>query len=136
MNLRIWTVQGHSYALRPGLTWIWMLHCLPSFAWADGNLAEAAVQLDKMMEHPNQSQPNPGLRADESPCSSGKFNRQRPSQKPRLCSGVFPYILVDKVDKCVKRGITGYFKPTKPPIRGSCFRYYLLIPRGALRRRF
>ena len=31
---------------------------------ADGNLAEAAGQLGKMVEHLNQSQPNPGLRAD------------------------------------------------------------------------
>ena len=38
-------------------------------AWAEGNLAEAALQLGKMVEHPNQSQPNPGLRADESPCT-------------------------------------------------------------------
>ena len=45
-----------------------MFHCLPNSAWADWNLAEAAVQLGKMVEHPNQSQPNPGLRADESPC--------------------------------------------------------------------
>ena len=35
---------------------------------ADGNLTEVAVQLGKMVEHPDQSQPNPGLRADESPC--------------------------------------------------------------------
>ena len=27
--------------------------------FADGNLAEAAEQLDKMSENPNQSQPNP-----------------------------------------------------------------------------
>ena len=40
----------------------------PSSAWANGNLAEAAVQLGKKVEHPNHSQPNPGLRADESPC--------------------------------------------------------------------
>ena len=45
-----------------------MFHCLPNFAWADWNLAEVAGQLGKMVEHPNQSQPNPGLRADESPC--------------------------------------------------------------------
>ena len=28
-----------------------------------------AAGLGKMVEHPNQSQPNPGLRADESPCT-------------------------------------------------------------------
>ena len=27
------------------------------------------MQLEKKVEHPNQTQPNPGLRADESPCS-------------------------------------------------------------------
>ena len=43
-----------------------MFHCLPNSAWADWNFAEVAVQLGKMLEHPNQSQPNPGLRAHES----------------------------------------------------------------------
>ena len=33
-----------------------------------GNLEEAAEQLGKMVEHQNQSQPNLGLRADESIC--------------------------------------------------------------------
>ena len=32
------------------------------------NLAEPAVQLGKMVEHLNQSQPNQGLRADGTPC--------------------------------------------------------------------
>ena len=34
-------------------------HCLADSAWADanGNLAELAVHLDKIVEHPNQSQP-------------------------------------------------------------------------------
>ena len=45
-----------------------MFHHLPNSAWADWNLAEVAVQLGKMVEHPSQSQPNPGLMADESPC--------------------------------------------------------------------
>ena len=36
-----------------------MLHCLPYSAWADGILAEAARQLGKVVEHPNQRQPNP-----------------------------------------------------------------------------
>ena len=30
-------------------------------AWTDENLAEWVVQVGKMMEHPYQSQPNPGL---------------------------------------------------------------------------
>ena len=29
-----------------------MFHCLSNSAWADGNLAEAAGQLGKMVEHP------------------------------------------------------------------------------------
>ena len=33
------------------------------------------MQLGKMVEHPNQSQPNPGLRADESPCRETHSNR-------------------------------------------------------------
>ena len=38
-----------------------------------GNLAEAAVQLGKMVELPNKGTPNPGLRADESPCICHSF---------------------------------------------------------------
>ena len=44
-----------------------MFHCLPDSAWADGNLAEGAVQLGKMVEHPNQSQINPGAQVDVTP---------------------------------------------------------------------
>ena len=43
---------------------------MPSSSWADGNLAEVAVQLNKMVEFPRQSLPNPGHRADESPCTT------------------------------------------------------------------
>ena len=46
-----------------------MFHCLPDSAWADGNLAEAAGQLGKMVEHKNQSQPNRGSPGDVSPCT-------------------------------------------------------------------
>ena len=48
-----------------------MLHCLSDSAWADGNLAEAAAagQLGKMVEHRNQSQPNPGLSSLGTPCT-------------------------------------------------------------------
>ena len=45
-----------------------MFHSLPTSAWADGNLADAAVQLSNMAEHPNLSQPTQVSRADESPC--------------------------------------------------------------------
>ena len=37
-----------------GLTWILRVDS----AWADPNLAEVARHLGKMVEHPNQSQPN------------------------------------------------------------------------------
>ena len=50
-----------------------MFHCLPDSAWADGNLAEAAGQLGKMVVHRNQSQPNPGLSSLGTPCIS--FNK-------------------------------------------------------------
>ena len=46
-----------------------VFHYLPDSAWADGNLAEAAGQLGKMVEHRNLSQPNPGLRSLGTPCS-------------------------------------------------------------------
>ena len=36
-----------------------MFHCLPDSARADGNLEEPAGKLVKMVEHQNQSQPNP-----------------------------------------------------------------------------
>ena len=32
-----------------------MFHCLPDSAWADGNLAEAARQLGKLVEHKSKS---------------------------------------------------------------------------------
>ena len=55
-----------------GFCWLWfrVFHCLPNSAWADGNLAEAAGQLGKMVEHRNQSQPNPGLSSLGTPCIS------------------------------------------------------------------
>ena len=43
-------------------------------AWAEGNLAEAAGQLVKIVEHNNQSQPNPGLQGHGTPCTSGSFS--------------------------------------------------------------
>ena len=50
-----------------GFSWLWFR--MPNSARADGNLAEAAGQLGKMVEHRNQSQPNPGLRSLGTPCS-------------------------------------------------------------------
>ena len=62
-----------TYALRNWIQGVASAHGLGwddlNSAWADGNLAEAAVQLGKGVEHRNQSQPNPGLRADLSPCT-------------------------------------------------------------------
>ena len=46
--------------------------CLPNSAWADEDLAEAAEQLSNMVEHPNPSQPDPDLRAEETPCINGQ----------------------------------------------------------------
>ena len=62
----------HLYSLCTwiGLTWILILHCLPDSTWADRNLAEVGRRLGKMMEHSNQSQPNPGARADGTHCTS------------------------------------------------------------------
>ena len=52
-----------------------MFHCLPDSAWADGNLAEVVRQLGKKVEHRNQIQPNPGLRAHGTPCTRTKLLR-------------------------------------------------------------
>ena len=51
-----------------GLLGFSVFHCLPNSAWAVGNLAEVAGQLGNMVEHPNQSQPNPGSRPVGTPC--------------------------------------------------------------------
>ena len=45
-----------------------MFHFLPQSAWADGNLAEAAVQMGGTPKS-KSTQPNPGPRPDESPCT-------------------------------------------------------------------
>ena len=60
------TVQGGPSPGEPGLGWLlfWMFHPPPGSAWAGGKLAELAGQLGNMVEHPNQSQPNPGPQAD------------------------------------------------------------------------
>ena len=69
-----------------------MFHCLPNSARADENLAEVAVQLGKMVEHLNHRQSNPGLRADESPCtnyfvqnfeSNKELNKMESNKEPR-----------------------------------------------------
>ena len=53
-------IQGEWWLVKGlGSLCILTFHCLPSPAWADGNLAESAGLLRTMVEHPNQSQPNP-----------------------------------------------------------------------------
>ena len=56
------SVQGASGGREPGLGWLrlWSFHYLPSLHGQDESLAELAVQLGKIMEHPYQSEPNPG----------------------------------------------------------------------------
>ena len=54
-----------------------MFRCLPDPAWADGNFAGQAGQVGKMVEHRNQSQPNPGLRAHGTPCNCEGKKRAR-----------------------------------------------------------
>ena len=44
------------------------IHCLPSSASADSNLAEAAEKHGKIVEYPDQSLPNPAARAKGTPC--------------------------------------------------------------------
>ena len=58
----LWSWIGFSL-LRFGL-----FNYLHSCAWADGSLAELAVQLGKMVEHLNQSLPNPGPQPPAPPC--------------------------------------------------------------------
>ena len=71
-----------------------MFHCLPDSAWADGNLAEVAGQLGKMLEHRNQSQPNPGLSSLGTPCTNMPFFvRDMPLRKPFLLSTLFGSIV-------------------------------------------
>ena len=41
-------VQGEPSHRIVGLTLIWLFHCLPDSAWADGSLAEWAYQLGKL----------------------------------------------------------------------------------------
>ena len=52
-----------------GLLEWWVFHCLPNSAWADADSAGLAGQLGNMVEQENPSQHNPGLRADETPCT-------------------------------------------------------------------
>ena len=56
-----------------------MFHYLPDSSWADGNLAEAARQLGKLVEHRNKSQPNPCLRVELT---------EGVGQRLRLCENV------------------------------------------------
>ena len=63
-------------------------------AWADGNFSEVAGQLGKMVEHRNQSQPNPGLSSLGTPCTNMPFFvRDMPLIKPFLLSTLFGSIV-------------------------------------------
>ena len=44
-----------------------------------------------MVEHPNQSQPNPGPRVDETPCKIGKHSLQSLTLSPTVRDGVIVY---------------------------------------------
>ena len=57
------------------LSWVDFIFIRPLPGFADGSLAELAEQLGKILEHPNQIQPNPGARPPESPCSIPKSSR-------------------------------------------------------------
>ena len=66
-------IQGVSSALRPGLDWLsfggsTMLH-LPSCPAASAQFPSAQAELGRQWKNQNPSQPNPGLWADETPCS-------------------------------------------------------------------
>ena len=54
-------IQCDSVGRGPWFGWLWFLsfNRLPGSAWADRNLPELSGQLGKMVEHPNQSRPNP-----------------------------------------------------------------------------
>ena len=54
-------VQSESSTPRP---WFLLFHFLPSSAWADGNVAEAAVQLGKIVEHSKFKSTQPSPRPD------------------------------------------------------------------------
>ena len=68
-----WNLQGDSSGLDTwvGLTLIldvpW-IHCQPNSVWV-----ESAGQLSNLVDHPNPSQPNSGLRADETPFNIEMF---------------------------------------------------------------
>ena len=49
-------LQGDNFGLLLG--WVDFVLVVSLSAWKGGNLAELAEQLETMMEHPNQSQPN------------------------------------------------------------------------------
>ena len=68
--LIVYILQGSPSGRGPGLGRLGfrVFHCLPTSVWADGNLAEAAGQVSKLVEQEEQSQPNPGLRPDGPPC--------------------------------------------------------------------
>ena len=69
-----------------------MFHCLP-----DGNLAEAAGQLGKRVEHRNQSQPNPSLSSLGTPCSVAFSGENCQFETKALFSCDFPVLFYSVV---------------------------------------
>ena len=67
------------------------VHCLPNSAWVDESLVE------RWMEHPNHSQPNPGPQADSSTCKCKVCLISPGTDLPRewalLALGSFPGLL-------------------------------------------
>ena len=61
LELRIHFIYRASHLLIDWFRLTWILSVPLKGIWQK--------QLGKMMEHPNQSQPNPGLRADGTPCT-------------------------------------------------------------------
>ena len=64
-------LQGDSAGPGPGLglAWFWLVHCLPtSLPRLMRDSQKGQIRWTRWLEHPKQSQPNPGPRPAESPC--------------------------------------------------------------------
>ena len=69
-------IQGDSSALRPGLGWLWFgcSTILPGCTATSAKFQSAQAELGRQWNTQNPSQPNPGLRADESPWKDELLN--------------------------------------------------------------
>ena len=82
-------LQGDSSALRPGLGWLWFgcSTILPSCTATAAKFQSAQTELGRQWNTQNPSQPNPGLKADESPCTEMSLSISvylSPSQSPEF----------------------------------------------------